>query len=86
MAMQGEIIRGHMPGEVKDPTSPHWNVYPVTVVDSTSHSKGPATRNDFANDIVDDARADAIFATLKTIVDDGSGIRNQEMFICPKNT
>ena len=35
-------------------------------------SKGPATRNDFVNDIVDDARADAIFATLKTIVDDGS--------------
>ena len=35
------------------------------------HSKGPATRNDFFNDIVDDARADAIFATLKTIVDDG---------------
>ena len=31
--------------------------------------KGPATRNDFVNDIVDDARADAIFATLKTIVD-----------------
>ena len=27
--------------------------------------KGPATRNDFVNDIVDDARADAIFATLK---------------------
>ena len=34
--------------------------------------KGPATRNDFVNDIVDDERADAIFATLKTIVDDGS--------------
>ena len=34
------------------------------------YSKGPATRNDFVNDIVDDARADAIFATLKTIVDD----------------
>ena len=34
--------------------------------------KGPATRNDFVNDIVEDARADAIFATLKTIVDDGS--------------
>ena len=34
--------------------------------------KGPATRNDFVNDIVDDARADAIFATLKTIVDDRS--------------
>ena len=34
--------------------------------------KGPATRNDFVNDIIDDARADAIFATLKTIVDDGS--------------
>ena len=35
-------------------------------------SKGPAsaTRNDFVNDIVDDERADAIFATLKTIVDD----------------
>ena len=33
-------------------------------------SKGPATRNDFVNDIVDDARANAIFATLKTIVDD----------------
>ena len=34
--------------------------------------KGPATRNDFVNDIVDDARADANFATLKNIVDDGS--------------
>ena len=33
-------------------------------------SKGPATRNDFVNDIVNDARADAIFATLKAIVDD----------------
>ena len=32
--------------------------------------KGPATRNDFVNDIVNDARADAIFATLKAIVDD----------------
>ena len=32
--------------------------------------KGPATRNDFINDIVNDARADAIFATLKAIVDD----------------
>ena len=31
--------------------------------------KDPATRNDFVNDIVNDARADAIFATLKTIVD-----------------
>ena len=34
------------------------------------HCLGPATRNDFVNDIVNDARADAIFATLKTIVDD----------------
>ena len=33
-------------------------------------SKGPATRNDFVNDIVNDARADAMFATLKAIVDD----------------
>ena len=33
-------------------------------------SKGPATRNDFVNDIVNDARADAILATLKAIVDD----------------
>ena len=33
-------------------------------------TKGPATRNAFVNDIVDDARTDAIFATLKTIVDD----------------
>ena len=33
-------------------------------------SIGPATRNDFVNDIVNDARADAIFATLKAIVDD----------------
>ena len=38
----------------------------------SQQTKGPATRNDFVNDIVDDARADAIFATLKTIVDDGS--------------
>ena len=37
---------------------------------SMSASKGPATRNDFVNDIVNDARADAIFATLKAIVDD----------------
>ena len=29
-----------------------------------------STRNDFVNDIVNDARADAIFATLKAIVDD----------------
>ena len=33
-------------------------------------TKGPAKRNDFVNDIVNDARADAIFATLKNIVDD----------------
>ena len=33
-------------------------------------TKGPATRNDFVNDIVNDARADAMFATLKAIVDD----------------
>ena len=33
-------------------------------------TKGPATRNDFVNDIVNDARAGAIFATLKAIVDD----------------
>ena len=33
-------------------------------------TKDPATRNDFVNDIVNDARADAIFATLKAIVDD----------------
>ena len=32
--------------------------------------KGPATRNDFVNDIVNDARAEAIFATLRAIVDD----------------
>ena len=37
---------------------------------SRSRPKGPATRNDFVNDIVNDARADAIFATLKAIVDD----------------
>ena len=35
-----------------------------------TYSKGPATHNDFVNDIVNDARADAIFATLKAIVDD----------------
>ena len=35
-----------------------------------SKSKGHATRNDFVNDIVNDERADAIFATLKAIVDD----------------
>ena len=34
------------------------------------HFKGPATRNDFVNDIVNDEHADAIFATLKAIVDD----------------
>ena len=37
---------------------------------SSSPIKGPATRNDFVNDIVNDARADAIFATLKAIVND----------------
>ena len=31
---------------------------------------GPATRNDFVNDIVNDRALDAIFATLKAIVDD----------------
>ena len=36
----------------------------------TTKTKGPATRNDFVNDIVNDARANAIFATLKAIVDD----------------
>ena len=29
------------------------------------HIKGPATRNDFVNDIVNDRSLDAIFATLK---------------------
>ena len=33
---------------------------------SEMSTKGPATRNDFVNDIVDDARADAIFATLNS--------------------
>ena len=37
---------------------------------SKTTSKGLATRNDFVNDIVNDTRADAIFATLKAIVDD----------------
>ena len=37
-------------------------------------AKRPATRNDFVNDIVDDARADAIFATLKTIVTCGRAL------------
>ena len=32
--------------------------------------KAPATRNDFVNDLVSDARADAIFATLKAVIDD----------------
>ena len=32
--------------------------------------KSPATRNYFVNDIVNEMRADAIFATLKVIVDD----------------
>ena len=36
----------------------------------SNQTKGPATRNDFVNDIVNDARADAIFATLKAIVND----------------
>ena len=30
-----------------------------------NYSKGPATRNDIVNDIIDDLRADALFATLK---------------------
>ena len=38
--------------------------------DSRLRIKGPATRNDFVNDIVNDARAGVIFATLKAIVDD----------------
>ena len=46
----------------------------ATCTPRTLHHKGPATRNDFVNDIVDDARADAIFATLKTVVDDRSSI------------
>ena len=33
-------------------------------------TKGPATRNDFVNDIVNDRALDVIFATLKAIVDD----------------
>ena len=33
-------------------------------------TKGPATRNDFVNAIVNDRALDAIFATLKAIVDD----------------
>ena len=33
-------------------------------------TKGPATRNDFVNDIVNDRALYAIFATLKAIVDD----------------
>ena len=32
--------------------------------------KDPSTRNDFVNDIVNDRALDAIFATLKAIVDD----------------
>ena len=43
----------------------HVTRYPVILYRSV-----PATRNDFVNDIVNDARADAIFATLKAIVDD----------------
>ena len=41
-------------------------VYDLQASDLWLDPKGPATRND----IVDDARADAIFATLKTIVND----------------
>ena len=37
-----------------------------------------ALPHDFVNDIVDDARADAIFATLNTIVDDGSSTISSE--------
>ena len=39
-------------------------------INKFSEFKGPATRNDFVNDIVNDARAEAIFATLRAIVDD----------------
>ena len=42
----------------------------VHALTRVADSIGPATRNDFVNDIVNDARADAIFATLKAIVDD----------------
>ena len=55
-----------MSGEVKYPTQGEKCV----TSRGLHHSKGPATRNDFVNDIVNDARADAIFATLKAIVDD----------------
>ena len=48
----------------------HGGVCHRTSTPHKSGNKGHATRNDFGNDIVDDARADAIFATLKTIVDD----------------
>ena len=53
------------------PRQHHWNtlLYLDMLIVNVSRPglhKGPATRND----IVDDARADAIFATLKSIVDD----------------
>ena len=48
----------------------HFN---VQILVGGGGSKGPATRNDIVNDIVDDARAESIFATLKkSIVDDPS--------------
>ena len=40
------------------------------IVNIIYRCKGPATRNDFVNDIVNDRALDAIFATLKAIVDD----------------
>ena len=42
----------------------------VNAIWNVGRSKGPATRNDFVYDIVNDERAGAIFATLKAIVDD----------------
>ena len=46
-------------------------------VRTRSRSKGPATRNDVVNDIVNDARADAIFAPKTYAI--GIGIVDDEM-------
>ena len=53
-----------------NPSSDHFHTDAVMPSSDQYRTEGPATRNDFVNDIDDDARADAIFATLN--VDDGS--------------
>ena len=45
----------------------HVNMCARMQICASAKSKGPATRNDFVNDIVNDRALDAIFAMLKTV-------------------